>query len=428
MTQEKEQKTGETNNLFRKEATVHLGSATYGTVLLTQPISHRLLSILFFSLGFVIILFFALFETTRKAQTQGVLLPTSGLIKILPMQAGIIIESRVKEGQIVARGDVLFVLSGERSIARVDSPQRTISNLLESRRDSFSEEIGRSEAQQNQRRTLLRRKVNALEEDIARIDTQVKMQQARTALAIQSLKRFSDLQSKNYISAAQLQEKQGELIDQEQRLADLRRGKSAAQRDLLNTVAELDDLTIQAQRDMANLRRNVASLEQELTESEARREIHIRATHAGTIGAITAVPGQGVTAGTVLASLSPAGYELEAEVYAPSRAVGFIKPGMPVLVRYQAYPYQKFGQYPARVTEVAHTALSPQELSVPGAASQSAEPLYRIRLKLEQQFVTAYGKHIPLKAGMIVDASVALENRKLYEWVLEPLFSVSGRL
>jgi membrane fusion protein len=35
---------------------------------------------------------------------------------------------------------------------------------------------------------------------------------------------------------------------------------------------------------------------------------------------------------------------------------------------------------------------------------------------------------MPLKSGMLVDASVLLERRRLYEWVLEPLFSISGRL
>jgi membrane fusion protein len=58
----------------------------------------------------------------------------------------------------------------------------------------------------------------------------------------------------------------------------------------------------------------------------------------------------------------------------------------------------------------------------------NSEPIYRIRLKLEQQNVLAYGKALPLKSGMLVDASILLEQRRLYEWVLEPLFSIAGRL
>jgi membrane fusion protein len=39
-----------------------------------------------------------------------------------------------------------------------------------------------------------------------------------------------------------------------------------------------------------------------------------------------------------------------------------------------------------------------------------------------------YGQEYPLKPGMQIDASIQLENRRLYEWVLEPLYSISGRL
>lgn len=67
---------------------------------------------------------------------------------------------------------------------------------------------------------------------------------------------------------------------------------------------------------------------------------------------------------------------------------------------------------------------------MPGAATasnQTFEPLYRIRLKLKQQSVLAYGKPVNLKPGMLLNASIILEHRRLYEWILEPLFSISGR-
>ena len=63
---------------------------------------------------------------------------------------------------------------------------------------------------------------------------------------------------------------------------------------------------------------------------------------------------------------------------------------------------------------------------MPGAAQ--SEPVYRVRLELDKQTVRTYGNVMPLRSGMLVDASVKLERRKLYEWVLEPIFSISGRL
>jgi membrane fusion protein len=135
-----------------------------------------------------------------------------------------------------------------------------------------------------------------------------------------------------------------------------------------------------------------------------------------------------VTGNQALATILPAGAELAAELYVPSRSAGFIKPGMEVMLRYQAYSYQKFGQHRGYVRDVSSTALRLDELPLPVASANPNEPLYRVRVRLDQQAVQASGISQPLKSGMAVDASILLERRKLYEWVLEPLYSVTGRV
>jgi membrane fusion protein len=415
--------------LFRKEAVDHQRIRLYGTVILARAPSHVFLTCLFTTIALAIIAFFIFFSTTRKAQCQGVLLPTAGVIGLVSVQAGVVAETRVKEGQTVHAGDVLFVLSSERSSSAAASTQKNISALLETRRDSFAAELTQAQLQSRQRLAATQRRAQDLENDIERIGEQINLQQNRVGLTEQGLKRYSELHATNYISASQLQDKQVELIDQRQRLAELRRAQAAGRRDLASALAELSDLKVQAQREAYALKRNVSEVDQDLTESEARREVLVRAPQDGMVTAIRVNAGQAVPAGNVLASLLPAGGELEAEIYAPSRSAGFIKLGMRVLLRYQAYPYQKFGQYTAQVHEIANTSMSPQDLALPGAATATAsEPLYRIRLKLDKQAVQAYGKEVPLKSGMLVDASIVLEQRRLYEWVLEPLFSISGRI
>ncbi|MBI3284886.1 MAG: HlyD family efflux transporter periplasmic adaptor subunit [Burkholderiales bacterium] len=415
--------------LFRRQAIEHLSTRQYGTVLLTTAASQRWLTALFVGLVAAIVAFFFLFSTTRKAQCQGVLLPTSGVIRVLPMQAGVIAEKRVREGAAVKAGQVLFVLASERNSGGGEA-NRTISDLVQSRRDSYRGELQQSSAQARLRLSALQQKAGEMEGGLHKLDDQISLQQQRVSIAEQAYKRYSDLQATNYLSAAQLQDKQAELLDQRGRLADLQRLQSSNRRELAATQADVRELALQAQRDTAALQRNVAALEQDLTESEARREIVVRAPQAGVVTALTAEVGQSVAANQALAAILPAGAELAAEIYAPSRSAGFVQPGMTVWLRYQAYPYQKFGQYSATVTEVAHTSLRPEELALPGAAlpaGAGSEPLYRIRLKLGQQTVLAYGQALPLKSGMLVDASIVLEQRKLIEWVLEPLYSIAGR-
>jgi len=416
--------------LFRQQAVEYTNTKSYGTVILNEYLSQKILTVFFCVIAVIIIAFFLLFSTARKAQTSGVLLPSDGLIRVRPGQVGIVTQVRIKEGQSVKAGDVLFVLSNERNIGSHQSAESMVSALLVNRRDSYRDELSQANQQSSQRGLAIKKRAAALLEEGTRLDTQIVLQRSRVTLATQAFQRFKELHATSYISAAQLEEKEGELLDQRQRLAELERLRGANQRDYASTEAEDRDLQFQARRDETTLKRNALAIQQDLAESEARREIQVIAPTAGVVTAITVEVGKPVSADSTLTSVLPAGSELEAEIYAPSRAVGFIKPGMKVLLRYQAYPYQKFGQYEATVHEVAGTSMSPQEMTLPGAATppnQTLEPLYRIRLKLKQQSVRAYGNAVDLKPGMLLDASIILEHRRLYEWVLEPLFSISGR-
>jgi membrane fusion protein len=399
-------------------------------IFLTSYISHRVLTAFFCTIACGIFIFFVFFETARKVEASGILLPSEGLIRVRPGQVGIVTQVQVKEGQKVNAGDILFVLSNERNIGTHQSAESTVSALLQNRRDSLREELSEAGQQSSQRMSAAQRRAAALLEEGARLNSQIALQRSRVTLMTQAFQRFKDLHAKNYISAAQMEEKEGELLDQRQRLAELERLKGVNERDHASAEADYRDLRYQAQRDEAALKRDALAVQQDLAESEARREIRVLAPTAGAVTAVAVDVGKPVSADSTLTSILPAGSELEAEIYAPSRAVGFVKPGMKVLLRYQAYPYQKFGQYEAVVDELAGTSMSVQDLALPGAvmpANQAPEPLYRIRLKLKQQSVLVYGKRVDLKPGMLVDASIILEHRRLYEWVLEPLFSISGR-
>lgn len=193
--------------------------------------------------------------------------------------------------------------------------------------------------------------------------------------------------------------------------------------------ADLASLPLRQQNQLAQIDRMLTGVGQELTESEARRRLIITAPEAGLVTAVIAELGQAVDTSKPLVSVIPRGATLQAQLYAPSKAVGFIKPGDAVLLRYQAYPYQKFGHAKGTVASVSKTALPGSELTgVSNSSDSNTEPLYRITVNLTQQVVSAYGKPQSLQAGMLLDADVLQETRHLYEWVLEPLYSLTGKL
>jgi membrane fusion protein len=130
-------------------------------------------------------------------------------------------------------------------------------------------------------------------------------------------------------------------------------------------------------------------------------------------------------------NIIPSDTMLQAQLFSPSRAVGFLREGQRVLLRYEAFPYQKFGFQEGVVVSVSRSAVSPAEMTQQLAGLNTLyganEPIYRVIVNLKQQTVAAYGKPMPLQPGMKLEADVLLESRRLVEWMLEPLFSISGK-
>src|SRR5438105_1708924 len=141
-------------DLFRQQALEHQRQKLYGTILLARPLSFSALTALFVAVAIAIVAFFFTFGFNRKATVPGVLLPDQGLVRIYPSQAGVVVERRVSDGQLVDYGDVLFVLSSERASSARGETQTAISKALESRIEKLRAELGQQRIQTRQQQSV----------------------------------------------------------------------------------------------------------------------------------------------------------------------------------------------------------------------------------------------------------------------------------
>lgn len=417
--------------LFRRAALDAQKPKSCGEILLVRPLSYRLLSLAALVCTLAIVALFTWGSYTKRSSVTGQLVPSAGLLRIYPPQTGIVGKKLVAEGQSVKAGDTLYLISSERQSSTLGSVFASVSEQLGARQESLTRELERTRQLQREEQEGLTRQVAALRSELEKIDSLLEGQRARVALAEETSGRYQSLLEQDYISREQRQQKREELLDQQTRLKSVEREQIALRRELGTRQESLDALRFKHANQLAQIERVISSTSQELSESEGRRMLAITAPIDGTATAVVAEVGQAVDGRRPLLSIVPAGSRLEAQLYAPSRAVGFVRPGAQVLMRYQAYPYQKFGHARGTVVSVARTALPGSEISsllAPGAEAQGSEPLYLISVALEQQSINAYGVAQPLQAGMLLEADVLQESRKLYEWVLEPLFSLSGKL
>lgn len=419
--------------LFRPEALAERQTQWLGTVVVKPRPSHRWFAV--FSVATGVGLLALLFGATyaRKAHVSGWLVPDQGVARVFAAQSGVVTRFLAREGQEVRKGQALLVVSTEQQSMALGNTQASIARTLAMRRDSLDDEARQNQQLLRQQSTALAARLEAIRSEQEQLKEEIGLQQARLELARKSEERQSELRKRGFISDQQVQTATEARLDNASKLRVLKRNLTQLQRDRLTLEGELRDLPLKFQGQIAAIERNSAAVTQELAEVEARREIVVPAPRSGTVTAIQAETGGGVTPSVPLLSIVPSGGRLEAHLYTPSRAIGFVRQGQRVLLRYQAYPYQKFGHYGGVVTSVARSALNPAELpaqlaGLAAGGERSSEPVYRVTVRLDSQHVTAYGKPVPLQPGMQLEADLLVERRRLIDWVLDPLYSFTGKL
>ena len=166
-------------------------------------------------------------------------------------------------------------------------------------------------------------------------------------------------------------------------------------------------------------------LEYRLSEVKASGKYTVKAPCNGTLLILTVDTSNQISENSLLASIVPDGAELQGVLYVPSDAIGFIQLGQRVLLKYQAYPYQQFGIYEAIVERIDKSILSPGDIKT---QINLNTPFYRVIVTLKEQTVMVYGKPRPLIPGMLFEGTAYGETRRIWQWVLNPIYSIKGNL
>ena len=420
-----------TERLFRDEALENQRTKLLGEIVLTPKLSAFWISVAAVCLAAAVVAFMTLGSYTRRVTIGGQLMPAAGLIRVYTPQAGVVVEKHVGDGEVVKQGQVLYVLNSDRPGDNASELQADIARQTNERRTSLEQEVERSKRMQKEESSGLGRRAETIKAETRTIAAQVEEQKIRIRYAEDTRKRYQSLADQDYIARDELRQKEIDLSEARSRLQGLERDGLALQRELQQIQQELDNSRLRYDNQIAQLTRDISSTNQQLTEVESRRRVVITAPNAGRATLVSAEVGQTIDSSRALLTVVPTSGELVARLYAPSASIGFVQPGDRVLLRYQAFPYQKFGQQEGVVETVSTSAATAAELAALPADGQlgaANEPVFAIQVKLPRNTIDANGQPRALQAGMQLEADILQERRKIYEWVLEPLFSVTQRL
>lgn len=415
--------------LFRQEALDSLRSQQYGSITLVPGASSRWLALVGLCVIVGLTALISLGSYTRRTTVGGQVYPTEGLLRVTAVQPGVIVEQLARDGQNVKRGDKLFVLSADRMGTDNVDYQRAIATQIESRRRSLEDDLKRSTQTEQQEAEQLKRRMVSLRAEQEQVARQAQHLTVRVLGAEEAFKRYEGLFKQNFVSKDELLAKETEVVELRSRQQGNKRDMLALERDLAATQRDLESQRARFNSQRSELDRSILSTRQEFSELDAKRRIVVTAPADGQITLLQAELGQSVEAGRSLVQLVPATNQLAVRLYAPSKAAGFVRASAPVLLRFDAYPYQKYGQLTGKVVSVSKAAVNAADIQAYASrADLAGESLFTITVNLPEQMMGDPAQKLQLQAGMRVEADLLHETRRLYEWILEPLYAARSRL
>ncbi|MDZ7652677.1 MAG: HlyD family efflux transporter periplasmic adaptor subunit [Burkholderiaceae bacterium] len=296
---------------------------------------------------------------------------------------------------------------------------------LAERLSSIQSESEQEKLLAEQQAAQLRIRIENLQRELKQFDDEIKLQETRVAAARADLQRALDLQKDGFYSDSAISQLRNAMLDQQVKLQSLKREKATTERELSSARGELPTIETRARQAADRLARDRSEVQQGIVQEQAKREIVLRAPFAGIVTNIAPARGDSLAAEAPIATIIPKGSGLHAQLLVPTRAIGFVQPGNEVVLRYEAFPFQRFGHYRGSVASISRTVWSQGERLGPLSVR---EPVYRIDVKLDQQSVNANGQEFALRPGMLVNADLLLERRTVFEWVFEPVLELRARM
>lgn len=410
-------------DLFRKEAITHQGQKLDGEVTIATHMSFNVVIALVVMIILVGLTYLLLGEYHRKEVVSGYLRPTTGLSKVYPVVAGRIDEIFVKEGQLVKKGQLLARIRMEKHLSSGEEVSESIIRDLLLQKELVLKNIASQEKLFVVNKSKSSSQIHNTEAQLLQAKNQRSLLNERLVLSQSKLDDTLGLITKGFVSEREYQELQDRHLTMKQQTEDIQAQVLTQIEQLSQLNFQVQQLPLQYEETIGLLQSKLAGLSQQISQTDAQRGLDVRSNRSGKITNLLLKPGMMTQVNRPLMTILPEGATLEAVLFVPTRAYGFVRSGQKTRIRYQAFPYQRFGIYLGEIVEVSQSVILPNETTLPVTFQ---EPVYQVVVTLNEQGAKAYGTEVPLQSGMLLEADIMVDKRTLFEWLFEPIYSIKG--
>lgn len=413
------------DTLFRKEAVDHSLYRFASTPISASPPSYTALSLFIFIAATALVVFVFVGRYSPKDTVHGFVTTTTGGVEVYAPSEGTILTMRVNEGDVVAKGQELLTLGTSRAFAGSGETLEDVVGALRSEQEDLR-------LQADREREIFDVQERGIKDEIKSLDTRLRLFSEQRAelrrgqeLSRRTVERLTALESSEFISSRDLDKAQSAIVEYNLRLKELDLLADATRSDIRSSKNRLVQLPALRDARAAEFLVKQHQLSVRIMENEGRNTQRVLAPVDGVVSGLLVRNGQTVSSSRPLLSIIPENGDYYAEVLVPTRTIAFVRPGAAVQIRFDAYPYQKFGTHSGVIESVSRSTVLPTDKRF---RINITEPVYLAHVRILQQGVEAYGELLPLQSGMTLTADVLRDQRRLVEWIFDPLVSATRKL
>jgi membrane fusion protein len=411
--------------IFRKEVIDAHRHRLTGKIIINQDISRYFLSSILFVIFLIVVIYLSQCGYSRKETVKGYLSPSKGVVKVVSGRKGVLIKLLVKDGSYIEKGQPIAKIQDSQGITKGVEVSLAFKRELKKQLKALDQELITQNSIFKKEKKRTTAELSQLEESYKAIQKVKTTSLLRLQLKKQQYDKNQTLQQKGYLSTTQLAVIQGEYLEVLESVERLDKELTSVKVQINAIKSTIDALPDQQTLKVTTLHRQISQIQTQLIERDNEYESIITAPESGTVTAIQPFEGAHLNAETLILSIIPNDSPLQIELLLPSRSAGFTQVGDEVKIRFDAFPYQKFGLVKGNVINIDQALVLPSEAIFP---IKITEPMYRVKASLTTQSIMAYGKSFPLKTGMIAEADIIQEKRSLMEWLLDPIYAIKGKL
>ena len=421
-------------NIYRKEAIEYKKTHWKGKALLLAGIPAWLITLLAFIFLIALVLSLIYCTFTQRIDVRGEVITLPHSVNVFAPQQGFVVNQHVKVGDIVKKGQSLYELdisrntvNGNVSTAQIEVINEKIANAQDI--------ISKLSHNKSETLSALDKQIKTTRESLAETNRMLANTQAGLKKMHTNLASYDKYLKNGMITKDQYNYQHSLYFQQQSAYQSLVTQKMQLESQLTQTNSDKVTKAADFDNQISSQHNQINDYKNQLVESNANGNIIIKATTDGKIESLAVTKGQMVENGSSLAQIKPTGdIEYYLILWLPNNTIPYVKPGDTINIRYDAFPADKFGQFPGKVLSISSVPASRQEMAeytnVNNGTNQQELALYKAIIKIKDKTFSYNGKTLTLSTGLKAQAVVFLEERPLYMWMFTPFYkmtqSVSG--